>query len=120
MLTFKNPEVAIKLTKEEAIAYGIDSTQNNMGEIVTRGVWGVASSFKALCISAKFTKEGYTKCEEITLYGLRKLSQIKQSGYALEGRVSIRGKKYTAFTSSQLFEVEGKLIDVAIIHARIK
>jgi hypothetical protein len=35
--------------------------------------------------------------------------------------VSINGKKYSCFTSSQLFELEnGKLINVAVIYARIK
>ena len=116
-----NPETAIKLTIEEAKQLGIDPTQDQQsGEIKTFGPWGIVQSFKALAISAKYTKEYYTKCTELTIYGVRTLSDVKQAGYNLEGRTSIEGRKYSAFSSSQLFEIDGKLIEVATIHARIK
>jgi hypothetical protein len=56
-----------------------------------------------------------------TSYGFRTLTGIRQGGYELEGRVSIGGRKYAAFTSSQLFELpDGRLIDIATIHARVR
>jgi len=56
---------------------------------------------------------------EITIYGNRTLSNPKPGGYELEGRVSLQGKKHTAFTSSHLFDLEnGHLIDVGIIFVR--
>ena len=56
------------------------------------------------------------EAESKVIYGVRTLSDIRESGYELEGRVSINWKKHRGFTSSQLFKLEdGKLVDVAII-----
>ena len=119
-LTFENPAVAIELTKEQAQSLGIDLTEKvQHGELETVGSWSIPVSFKALACSAKYTRVMYTKCVEKTFYGTRTASNLKQGGYELEGRVSIEGKKYTCFTSSQLFEIEGELYNVAVIHARI-
>ena len=112
----------IKLTKDQAIQLGIDPTQDEQhGNMETRGPWNIPISFQAVCVSAKYEDLGYrTRITDKTVYGMRKMSDVRQCGYELEGRVSINGKKYTCFTSSQLFEVEGKLINVSTIHARIK
>ena len=120
-LVFKDPGVAIKLTKEEAISLGISPTETHQGgELVTRGAWSFPVSFTALCCSATYTKVMYTKCTEKRFYGLRKMGKVKQGGYELNGIVSVKGKLYSAFTSSQMFQIDGKLINVAVIHARIK
>ena len=122
MITIKNPGVVIKLTTEEAINLGISPTEEKqLGEMKTYGAWNIPTSFKALCTSSIFDKKmGYTERSETKLYGLRTLSKVRQGSYELEGYVSIKGKKYSAFTSSQMFEVEGKLIDVCTIHARVR
>jgi hypothetical protein len=39
----------------------------------------------------------------LLVYGDRRLLDARQSGYDLEGRVSIGGKKYRAFTSDKTF-----------------
>lgn len=121
MKTIKNPDYTIKLTREEAIKLGIDPTlEKQYGEMKTQSPWGICTSFKALCVSKTYDKSKmYTEVTETVLYGSRTMSRPKQGGYELEGYVSIKGKKYSAFTSSQLFNVDGKLIDVAIIHARV-
>lgn len=120
-LTFTNPDVTIKLTKDQAIALGINPDADKcFGEMETGGPWGVEKKFEAVCISRKYTNEYYTKCTEVTIYGRRTLSNLSQGGYELNGWVSINGKKYSAFTSSMIVEVDGKLIDVEIIHARVK
>jgi hypothetical protein len=50
------------------------------------------------------------------IYGLRTLSQARQSGYQMEGRVSVGGKRCRAFTSSMMFEREdGSLCNVAVL-----
>lgn len=54
--------------------------------------------------------------EGILVHGLRALTSPRESGYAHEGRVSVGGKRRRAFTSSQLFEVDGKLVDVGILY----
>lgn len=50
--------------------------------------------------------------------GLRTLSDIRASGYDHEGRVSVDGKKYRAFTSDMLVtDDDGKrLIKVAVLY----
>lgn len=117
--TIKNPDVVIKLTEAEAIYFGIDITKDqNKAEYKTVGPWNVIKSYEALCISGVFQKNPYTKLTEITLYGKRKLSKPVQAGYHLEGHVSIKNKRTSAFTSSKSFEVNGKLIDCEVIFAR--
>ena len=126
-ITFKqgqavNFDSTIKLTKEQALKFGIDPSKDQQrGELKTFGCWGIPYSFRALCVSAVYEKTGYsTECTEKTVYGMRTMSNVKQGGYELEGRVSVNGKKYTCFTSSQSFEIDGKSIEIATIHARIK
>lgn len=120
-IKFINPDVTIKLTKEQCFELGIDITQDQIrGEIETFGPWNVIKSYGALCITNEYDRTGmFTKIASTTFFGKRKLSNIRQSGYHLEGRVSIGGKKYSAFTSDILIEVDGKLINVATIHARM-
>lgn len=117
-----NPEVAIKLTKDEAVSLGIDITQDEIrGEVETRGPWNIVTGYRALCISNEYVNTSmFTKIASTEIFGQRQLSRPNESGYCLEGYVSIGGKKYTAFTSSTLFEVDGKLINVATINARVR
>jgi hypothetical protein len=117
-----NPEVAIKLTKDEAVSLGIDITQDEIrGEVTTKGPWDIVTGYRALCISNEYDRSGmFTKIISTTIFGQRRMCRVKQSGYSLDGYVSIKGKDCTAFTSSTLFDVEGKLINVATINVRIK
>lgn len=117
-----NPPVAIKLSKEVAQSLGIDITQDQIrGNYETFGPWGIIRSYEALCISNEYDRSGtFPKIASTEIYGKRKLSNPKQSGYHLDGFVSIKGKKYRAYTSSILIEVDGKLIDIATINAVIK
>jgi hypothetical protein len=119
---------ALPITREELIAYGITPEQieagEARGEMSTKGPWNIPISYTALCMSTVYDKNppyGFIRIESTTVYGTRTMSNIRQSGYDLEGYVSIKGKKYSAFTSSQLFELpDGKLINVATIHARVR
>lgn len=62
------------------------------------------------------------------IYGIRKASNIKEQGYNSTGRISVNGKKYSCWTSSQLFEREdksvhfvsscGSLCEVAVLRIR--
>jgi len=48
---------------------------------------------------------------EITIWGPRALSDAREGGYQMEGRVSIGGVKARAFTSSTMFELaDGRLV----------
>jgi hypothetical protein len=118
------PSSTIKLTAEQATALGIDIAADEIrGELKTFGPWQIPVSYKAICVSMKRgTIPGHysESVTEKTVYGPRTLSQPKQDGYCLSGKVSINGKSYRAFTSSELFEVNGHLINVSVIHACIK
>ena len=122
MKKIKNPDYAIKLTREEAINLGINpDIEKQYGEMKTQGPWNICTSFKALCVSKTFEDcGGYKEVTETVLYGLRTMSRPKQGGYELEGYVSIKGKKYSAFTSSQSFNIDGKAVEVSVIHARVR
>lgn len=109
-------EDAIRFFGQEAIDAG-----ERRGEIETRGPWNIISSYKALAVTATWKDIGisYDVVDEYTLHGDRILSGAHESGYQLEGHVSIDGKKRSAFTSSILFELPGgRLINVAVIHVR--
>jgi len=89
------------------------------GQMKLFGPWQILVSYKALAIS----QDGWPNYENKwkgchqTIHGLRTLTQCRESGYEQEGRVSVKGKKFRGFTSSQLFELpDGKLVDCAIIH----
>lgn len=121
VITIDNPDTAIKLTLEQANTIGINTAESEQrGVLKTVGHWGIPVSFKALCVSATWTKDGISSHKtQAVLYGQRTMSNVRQGGYELEGWVSIKGTKYSCFTSSQLFEIDGNLINVAVIHARV-
>lgn len=74
----------------------------------TRGPWNTISSIKALAVEKGIGA--------VVVHGVRKLQNAHESSYVHEGRVSVEGETRRAFTSSQLFLVEGKLVDVAILY----
>lgn len=103
-------KISLELAKK---LFGDITKDEQRLEIETRGPWSIISSCKGLTIWQDFTTN------EIEIYGYRTLSRPRNSGYELEGYVSIAGEKRSAFTSSHLFELEnGHLIDVGILFAR--
>ena len=109
---------ALNLFGSEAIEVG-----EMRGKIKTSGTWSIITGYQAVCTTATWKDIGisYNVVDEYTIYGLRTMFNIKPSGYDLEGYCSINGKKHSCFTSSILFKLpDGKLIDVAVIHARTK
>lgn len=90
-------------------------------QMETRGRYGGISKLVGLAISQEFGEVGRPRTPEqsgITVHGVRSMGGLRESGYAMEGSVSIGGKKYSAFTSSTLFLVEGELVSVAVFHVR--
>jgi len=110
----------IELKKDEKLSLSIakelfgDITKDEQRlDIETRGPWSIITKCKGLTIKQDFDTG------TVTIYGYRTLSNTKQGGYELEGNVSIKGVKRSAFTSSHLFELEnGHLIDVGVLFAR--
>ena len=119
ILTAKH-DSAIKLTPEQCIFLGIDTNVDEIrGNLKTIGVWQLPVSYKAMCIDTLYMNiDGQIKPTEITFFGMRTMTNVRQSGYNIDGYVSIKGKKYTCFDSSVMIEVNGKLINVACISAR--
>lgn len=130
--TWFNPSPALPITEAALIRLGVPLSAIEAGEmrgdIVTRGAWQIPVSYRALCMSTVYTpkdKARYTaQADSKTAHGVRVMTGVKQSGYALEGWVSIAGKNYSAFTSSQLFKVSRpdgslKLVSIAVIVPRI-
>jgi hypothetical protein len=127
---FKPVPAALPITRQELIEMGISEEQiesgEARGELKTSGPWQIPVSYKALCTSSKWDAEKTADYRRgsvlsVTFYGMRTMNKIRQSGYEIEGYVSVNGKKCSCFSSSQLFELEnGKLIDVAVIHARMR
>ncbi len=82
-------------------------------DIETRGPWNIISKVRGLAV--RKTDQG------IMVYGDGNLLSPRESGYQMEGYVSVDGRRVSAFTSSQLFRgPDGKLFDVAILYMRSK
>lgn len=88
------------------------------GEMKTLGMWSIPVNYIALAMSCDFGP--HSTPINAVLYGIRTLTNVRQSGYELEGTVSVNGNKYRGFTSSCLFQREdGSLVSVATIHVCI-
>ena len=129
--TLHGGEVAPQLTQAQADALFTTAEQaagEKRGEISTRGPWSIITRYRAVCAD-HVSPEGpecatwYGGVRGVTgalvVYGVRSLDKPRESGYELEGFVSIRGRKFSAFTSSQLFTLpNGKLLNCAILYPR--
>jgi hypothetical protein len=86
------------------------------------GPWSIILSCKGIAVTATWKDIGitYNVVDEYTIHGFRTTNKVKESGYDLEGYVSVDGKKLSCFTSSILFEIEEtkKLISVGCLHCR--
>lgn len=88
------------------------------GELKHVGPWHIPVSYKALAMSCDFGE--FSKPENVKLYGMRTLTNVRECGHELEGRVKVNGKRYRGFTSSALFQrADGSLVSVATIHVCI-
>ena len=98
-----------------------DDTNEVRFEIEHHGPWQLVSRVRGLCVSMDMQETDYG--QRITagfyVHGVRAMSDIKESGYQLEGRVAVNGRKRSAFTGSILFErADGSLLEVACLIAR--
>jgi len=101
----------------------------------TVAVWPAGEPFPVECDGgeAKFEIETYgparliatirglavEKAEQgVRVHGVRSLQKLRSAGYEYEGTVSLGGSKRSAFTTTQLFAVEGKLVDVSVLYVR--
>lgn len=116
-LTIKaDPKSAVwKITEEQWREYISSELEDQRFEMETMGPWRVVRRVSAPATSIVWGE--YSTAESITLYGRCAMHNPRESGYQLEGRVSIKGKKYRAFTSSCMFELpDGRLLETAVLH----
>lgn len=84
-------------------------------DVRTAGPWQIPVSVAGLAVTGRFNDLKHET--HVTVWGKRTMTRPKESGYTLEGQVSIAGRKVRAFTSSQLFELEdGRLVNVGTLH----
>jgi len=118
-ITIKAGSGSTVITVEQFKDYINPTINDHSGILQTVGPWQLPVKYIAPVIVAKFSPLGWA--ESYTLYGVRTLADIKQSGHHLDGRVSIGGRKVSAYTSSILWSVDGKkLIGTAVIYARLR
>lgn len=83
------------------------------------GVWGQAKRIKGFAVTAReLDRVGVTSQFEYTVHGDRAMYHPRESGYQMEGWVSLGGRKRRAFTGSILVRYRGKLHTVAVLHVR--
>lgn len=121
-MKIRNPGSVIVLTRTEADKLGIEAKDYQQRlDIETSGPWNIPIKVKGLCVDYIYEKNKYGKPERtgITLYGQRTMTNVSQGGYELDGWVSVKGKKYSAYTSSIDIQVDDKFIQVGVIAARV-
>jgi hypothetical protein len=124
ILSYDNPTSgSVKATREDLLKLGVTESEIEAGEkrfeMETWGCYGVTRSLRAIVETGEFGEHGAMRWKQF--YPLRTMSNPRQSGYDMEGVVSLGGRKSACFTSSQLFELPcGKLVDVAVIFSRSK
>jgi hypothetical protein len=122
MITIKNPGSVIVLTREEADKLGIEAKDYQQRlDIETVGPWQIPVKVKGLCIDTLYEKDEWGRPQKVavTLFGQRTMTNVSQGGYELDGWVSVKGKKYSAYTSAIDVQIDDKYIQVGVIAARV-
>lgn len=124
ILSYDSPTSgSVKATREDLLKLGVTEAEIEAGEkrfeTETWGCYGVTRSLRAIVECGEFGE--FSRMTWKQFYPVRTMSNPRQSGYEMEGVVSVGGRKSTCFTSSQMFELPcGKLVDVAVIFSRSK
>jgi len=117
--TLLNPPAgAISISQELAESFGLTGGEKRL-DVETFGPWRIPVRLRGLCVTTEFDKTcGYTRSKGFACFGVRTMTRPRESGYQMEGQVSVMGRKVRAFTSSKLFQLpSGKLIDCGVIFA---
>lgn len=110
----------IPISLEDFTSYIGSPGDDVRGRIDARGPWGIIAKYSAPCVRLNWKQTEYGAIiESVTLYGCRTMGSPKESGYNLEGTVSVNGKKISAYTSSILWRLpDGRLIASSTINIR--
>lgn len=120
IIRLENPPAgAIPATLEELKALGFNQAEIDAGEKrFERLPYG---RFRAIVERVEWKNRDSLILEKswVEFYPVRTLTDTRESGYAMDGRVSLNGRKHSAFTSDVLFQLpDGLLISAAVIFAR--
>lgn len=125
VIRLENPPAgSIPATLEQLRALGLTNSDIEAGEKRLEskhvGPWQICTSLRGIVERAEFDPNSISSRQKwVEFYSPRTMSAPKESGYQMEGRISLGGKKRSAFTSSILFELpDGKLINCGVIFAR--
>ena len=110
----------VLITTEQWRDYIAPQLEDQRGELETHGRWSLPVRYVAPCMTIQWGPTPYgSEILAVTLWGKRTMGKLKESGYQLEGKVSLGGRTISAFTSSQMFQLpDGRLLESAVIHAR--
>ena len=117
IIRLENPPAgAIPATVEQLKSLGFTQAEIDAGE--KRFEHLPYGRFRAIVERAEWGHENTGKAW-VEFHAVRTLTDTRQNGYAMDGRVSLNGRKHSAFTTDQLFELpDGRLISAAVIFAR--
>lgn len=93
-------------------------------DLETVGPWRILRSIRGLAMTVESREPHYldpdkTSPATVAFHGLRTGRDCRTPGTWTDCRVSVGGRKRSAFTTSQLFELpDGRLIDVAVLYCR--
>lgn len=119
-LIFNNPDVVLKISENEAKKLGINIKSDTPFEIDVFGPWNIIRKVKGLAITSEFKSTySYVGRKYTKIFGQRIMFDVKPGGYGLKGRVSINGKKYPCFDTTQLFDINGILVNVSCIFVKM-
>ena len=123
VIRIENPPAgSVPATIDQLHALGLTDEDIEAGEkrldSTHRGPWSICTSLRGLVERAEFDGSRSGTKNWVEFYTPRTMGEPRESGYQMEGRVSLAGRKVRAFTSSVLFELpDGRLINCGVIFA---
>lgn len=93
-------------------------------DLETVGPWHILRSIRGLAMTVEsrephHCRHGETSPATVAFHGLRTGRDCRTPGTWTDCRVSVGGRKRSAFTSSLLFKLpDGRLVDVGILYCR--
>lgn len=123
-LDISNPPAgSIPATEAQLLALGVAPEEIAAGEkrsdSTHSGPWQICESIAAVVEWKDYVEgeHGIATTARACFWPVRRMHRPRSSGYAMEGWISLGGKKVPAFTGSQLFELpDGRLVNVATLH----
>jgi hypothetical protein len=115
----RNPDFAIPATMEQLAALGVTAEEIAKGEkrfdFTHFGPWHLCRSIRAVVEFSHRDESGKVTLK--AFFPARTMHAPRSCGYDLEGRIPFAGRKASAFTTSQMFELpDGRLVEVATLH----